>query len=149
MSRVVTAALLLATSAAAAFAAPASAADPERVWSETLDGATVTVSLEARGRAGAVAVTVQPLKGVTIRPPVLRLDASALIRAHIGGALPVTVRGEGGPIRARLPLDGAGVLRIATPDSHDGTLRIEYRYCREPEARCSVERLDLALKVAR
>ncbi|NYZ15336.1 hypothetical protein HL658_22590 [Azospirillum sp. RWY-5-1] len=144
MSRVVAAGLLL-----VALARPALAADPERVWSETLDGATVTVSLEARGRAGAVVVSVQPLKGVTIKPPVLRLDASALIREHIGGALPTTVRGEGGAMRARLPLDRAGSLRIATPDSHDGTLRIEYRYCREAETRCSVERLDLALKVAR
>lgn len=144
MARVVAAGLLLIL-----LAAPATAADPERVWSETLDGATVTVSLEARGRTGTVAVTVQPLKGVTIKPPVLRLDASALIREHIGSALPATVRGEGGTIRARLPLDRAGALRIATPDSHDGTLRIEFRYCREPEARCSVERLDLALKVAR
>lgn len=148
MWRVVAAGLLLVALATPA-PVPAAAADPERVWSETLDGATVTVSLEARGRAGAVAVTVQPLKGVTIKPPVLRLDASALIRAHIGSALPATVRGEGGAIRARLALDRAGALRIATPDSHDGTLRIEYRYCRDQGVRCSVERLDLALKVAR
>lgn len=144
------AALLLALLAGGPAARPAAAADPERVWTAALASGEVTVEIRARGRGTTLEIAVRPAAGTAIEPPVLRIDASALVRAQVTGSLPRTVRGAAkGPLRASLPLAPGATLAIASPDSYDGTLRLDYRYCRDGATTCGVERLDLALRVGR
>ena len=130
-------------------ALPAAAAGPEREWTSRTRSADVGASLEREGNRESLVLHVHPHDGVRIEPPVLRVDAPALVRPHIAVKFPTTVRAEGkgraGTVRAALPLDGPGKVRFGDADRNDGALRIEYRYC-TGKAECAVESVDIALK---
>lgn len=131
-------------------AATAAVAGEEREWSVTTTSADVGASLEREGSRESLVLHVHPHDGVRIEPPVLRVDAPALMRSHIAVKFPTTVRAEGkgraATIRAALPLDGPGKVRFADADRNDGALRIEYRYCMAKAERCAVESVDIALR---
>ncbi|PWC55109.1 hypothetical protein [Azospirillum sp. TSO22-1] len=130
-------------------AVPAAAAGAEREWSLRTKSADIGAALEREGNRESLVLSVHPLDGVRIEPPMVRVDAPALVRPHIAVKFPTTVRAEGkgraGTVRAALPLDGPGKVRFGDADSNDGALRIEYRYC-TAKADCAVETVDIALK---
>lgn len=129
--------------------ASAASAGPEREWSVDTASADVGASLEREGNRESLVLHVHPHDGVRIEPPVLRVDAPALMRSHIAVKFPTTVRAEGKgratTIRAALPLDAPGKVRFGDADRNDGALRIEYRYCTS-KADCAVESVDIALR---
>lgn len=130
-------------------AVPAAAAAAERDWSRRTLSADVGAALEREGNRESLVLNVHPHDGVRIEPPVLRVDAPALVRPHIAVRFPTTVRAEGkgrvGTVRAALPLEGPGRVRFGDADHNDGALRIEYRYC-TTATDCAVETVDIALK---
>lgn len=132
------------------WAASAAAAGADREWSVNTASADVGASLEREGNRESLVLHVHPHDGVRIEPPVLRVDAPALMRPHIAVKFPTTVRAEGkgraATIRAALPLDAPGRVRFGNADRNDGALRIEYRYCTAGAERCAVESVDIALR---
>ncbi|WP_448190374.1 hypothetical protein [Azospirillum sp. sgz301742] len=130
-------------------ASASAAAGPAREWSLNTASADVGASLEREGNRESLVLHVHPHDGVRIEPPVLRVDAPALMRSHIAVKFPTTVRAEGkgraATIRAALPLDGPGKVHFADADRNDGALRIEYRYC-TAKTDCAVESVDIALR---
>lgn len=143
VAKVSLAVLLLGTASAAA-------AGPEREWSVNTASADVGASLEREGNRESLVLHVHPHDGVRIEPPVLRVDAPALMRSHIAVKFPTTVRAEGKgratTIRAALPLGAPGKVRFGDADRNDGALRIEYRYCTAKAQSCAVEQVDVALR---
>jgi len=131
-------------------ATPAFAAGPERAWSASTASADVGATLEREGNRESLVLHVRPHEGVRIEPPVLRVDAPALMRGRIAVKFPTTVRAKGkgraSTIRAALPLRRPGSVRFGDTDSNDGALRIEYRYCTAKADTCSVEQVDIALR---
>lgn len=131
-------------------AGTSAATGPERQWSASTASADVGATLEREGNRESLVLHVHPHAGVRIEPPVLRVDAPALMRGHIAVKFPTTVRtdgkGRGGAVRAALPLDRPGAVRFGTADRNDGALRIEYRYCLGTTDTCSVEQVDIALR---
>ncbi|HYH37763.1 MAG TPA: hypothetical protein VD860_06045 [Azospirillum sp.] len=125
------------------------AAGTEREWSLRTRSADVSAALEREGNRESLVLSVHPLDGVRIEPPMVRVDAPALVRPHIAVKFPTTVRAEGkgraGTVRAALPLEGPGRVRFGDADRNDGALRIEYRYC-TAKADCAVESVDIAVK---
>ena len=147
----------------AALAMPVgAAAQTARDWSAATPAGTLSATLEGRGKASTLVLTLRPAAGLRVVPPALRVDVPALLRSRVGGRFPAVVRSdrEEGPLRAVLPLKGP--LRIADPDRNDGMMRVEFRYCRGPAAHrpdrqpdrqpdqglsaCAVERLDIPLR---
>lgn len=119
-------------------------------WSGAVASADLRVAVRPAGQREELAVEVRPRPGMAVRPPVVRVDGSSLVRTAVAARLPTSIRGPAsGPIRGALPLAQAGTLGIASPDSYDGTVRLEYRYCAEGAATCSVERVDIAIDLLR
>ncbi|HEY0833952.1 MAG TPA: hypothetical protein VGE72_08610 [Azospirillum sp.] len=133
-------------------AGPASAApETPRRWSADLKAARVALAVERRGKGEALVLTVTPLTGARIEPQAVRIDAPTLVRRHLKGRFPTTVRADGKPgaaIRAVLPLDAPGAVRLGDVDSNDGALRVEYRACTAGSKSCTVERADIPLRAA-
>ncbi|HYH17274.1 MAG TPA: hypothetical protein VD995_01535 [Azospirillum sp.] len=139
------AALILVSGAAVA------APETPRRWSADLKNARVVLAVERRGKGEALVLTVTPLAGARIEPQAVRIDAPTLVRRHLKGRFPTTVRSEGKPgaaIRAALALDAPGTVRLGDPDSNDGALRVEYRACAGGPKSCTVERVDIPLRAA-
>jgi len=132
--------------------ASVAAGGAEREWSLNTTSADVGASLEREGNRESLVLHVHPHDGVRIEPPVLRVDAPALMRSHIAVRFPTTVRAEGkgraATIRAALPLDAPGKVHFGDSDRNDGALRIEYRYCTAKAESCAVEQVDIALRAA-
>ncbi|WP_207462548.1 hypothetical protein [Azospirillum sp. SYSU D00513] len=125
--------------------ASAGAARAASEWSARTEAGQVTAAVVKRGKGQVLTVAVRTDRGVRIMPPVLRIDVPALVRDRVRGRFPMTVRGKDGqPPRASIPL--AGALAFAGPDSNDGMLRVEFRYCPPEPARCGVERVDIPVK---
>ncbi len=131
-------------------AVPAAAAGPERVWSARTASAEVGAALERKGGRESLMLRVQPHDGVRIEPPVLRVDAPALMRPRIAVQFPTAVRGEGkgrtAAVSAALPLAAPGTVRFGDADRNDGALRVEYRYCTATASACGVESVDIPLR---
>ncbi|MGQ9368722.1 hypothetical protein [Azospirillum sp. ST 5-10] len=144
--------LIPTVAAAFALAVPCAAAAPAetlQAWSAEVPSGRVEATVERSGNRDALVVTVRPERGVRIQPSVLRIDAPMLMRSRLKGKFPTTVRdaGKGGVMRATLPVTQRGGVRFGTPDSNDGALRVEYRYCPQERPTCSVERIDIALRM--
>ncbi|HYD67899.1 hypothetical protein [Azospirillum sp.] len=122
-----------------------------RRWSADLKAARVVLAVERQGKGEALVLTVTPLAGARIEPQAVRIDAPTLVSRRLKGRFPTTVRSEGKPggaIRAALPLDAPGAVRLGDADSNDGALRVEYRACAAGPKSCTVERADIPLRVA-
>ncbi|WP_029010330.1 hypothetical protein [Azospirillum halopraeferens] len=122
---------------------------PPPAWMAEVPSGRVAVTIERTGGRDALVVSVQPANGVSIQPAVLRIDAPALMRDRLAGKFPAAVRGSGrgGALRVSFPVARPGAVRFGTPDSNDGMLRVEYRYCPPARPTCAVERVDVALKM--
>lgn len=126
------------------------AADPAREWSSSASGVTLDARIERRGKGEALVLSLRPGEGRRVEPPVLRIDAPALVQGRLSGKFPTTVRsesgGKGAAVRAILPLKAPGGVRFADPDSNDGALRIEFRACGAERRDCRVERMDIPVR---
>lgn len=116
-------------------------------WRSETPAGILDATIRAEGKSESLVLTLTPASGVTVEPRVLRIDPPALTRERIAGKYPATVRAKraSGPLVAVLPL--AGPLRFADPDSNDGMLRVEFRYCAGSPRHCSVGRADVPLRV--